>query len=157
MTLNKERMLEVYYMDQQKIQSRYGHTRSRSAKSQYLKLLNEDMKKPVFKVSTSMLNFMIIHTKGMTEMKDFQMNQPTFFEEIEYRCQMKQISHSGESFSEYRDIKSIICYFNRTYMLPTPTQISYLRVYNGRLMKMIEDNKVNRTTIYFLLYLIYSV
>lgn len=157
MTQNKERMLEVYYMDQQKIQSRYGHTRSRSAKSQYLKLLKEDMKKPVFKVSTSMLNFMIIHTKGMTEMKDFQLIQPTLFEEIEYRCQMKSTEHSGDSFNEHRDIKSIICYFNQNYMLPKPTRVADLRVYDSRLFKMIEDNKVNRTTIYFLLYLIYSV
>ena len=157
MNINRDRMLELYYTDQQKIQSRYGIPRSRSAKSQFLKLLKEDMKKPVFKVSTSILNFMIINTKGMTEMKDFELIKPTLFEEIEYRCEMKSISHIGDSFNEHRNMKSIICYFNRTYMLPTPTRISDLRIYDSRLMRYIEDNKVNRTTIYFILYLIYSV
>ena len=155
--MNTSRMLQTYYSQIEKIQSFYGVKRTRSAKSQFLAKLKKDMEIPEFKTSTSMLNFMLIHTNGMVNMKDFILTCNTsIYEEVLHQYKHKAQIHAHDMFADWRDIDEVITMFNRNYLLPTPTDIASLKIYDKRLKAMLEKNTINRTTIYFLLYLIYS-
>jgi len=156
MPLNESRMLENYYNDILKIQKFFKINTSRSAKSQFLKTLKRDMAEPVFKVSTSMLNFMLTHTNGMSEMKDFQLVHLSLEEELYRQFQDVSSNHAHDMFGDWDRFEDIITFFNRNYLLPPGTDIARMKQYDKRLKEMIRNDTVNRTTVYFMLFLIYS-
>ena len=150
-------MLQTYYSQMEKIQTFYGVKRTRSAKSQFLAKLKRDMEMPIFKTSTSMLNFMLIHTNGMNEMKDFELLHDTsIYDEVLRIYQMKANEHAHDMFGDWDSIEVVITMFNSQCMLPHGIDITSLKIYDKRLMEMLVSNKINRTTIYFMLFLIYN-
>ena len=150
-------MLQTYYSQMEKIQTFYGVKRTRSAKSQFLAKLKKDMELPMFKTSTSMLNFMLIQTNGMEKMKDIELIHTTsLYDDVLRLFQMKANAHAHDMFNDWVSIEAVITMFNTRCMLPAGCDVASLKIYDKRLMDMLVINKINRTTLYFMLYLIYS-
>jgi len=143
--------LDRFFTRLSTIRKQYDKAPSRASKSKYLKLVKTAIQEKKWTQATEMLS-LSNQWDG-----DVNLTEPTIQQEIQKHLNLilSRCNRNPMSATYYEGEQGILTYFNRNYMLPRPlTNVNQLKLYDKRLRKYIDTNKINNTTIYFLLFLL---
>jgi len=143
--------LSKYYSLIEKVNAHFHRRVSRSAKSQHLAILKKLLESGDFHANKSMYNYLLPYINEEVVLERGGLYDETM--RLYNECMRKYGNKPCSNFTGWDDV---ITFFNRNYMLERPLKnVQQLKLYDKRLDMYIKSNTLNKTTIYFLLYLLF--
>tara|TARA_R110000824_G_scaffold249201_1_gene438121 strand:+ start:811 stop:1278 length:468 start_codon:yes stop_codon:yes gene_type:complete len=148
--------LTTYYGLIHVINQHFNRSVSRSAKSQHLKKMREYLSDDRHSPSKNIFTMIGNETENWTSVPTLELKDKGLYAECLRLYNGGVIKWGNRPFTNYTGWEDIITFFNRNILLPKPLlNINQLKLYDKRLLTYIESNTLNKTTIYFLLFLLF--
>ena len=146
--------MDAYYKVVKDVNLYFGRKLSNSAKSQHLSTMRKSMESGKHSSANNIFAYISEMTDEFSEMPAYEFSQATIHSEILQWYNKKLIAYGNRPCATLGSFDECITLFNRNYMMKRPLEnVNQLKLYDRRLKAYIDTNKVNNTTIWFLIFL----
>lgn len=146
---------EHYYKMVKDINTHFGRKLSYSSKSQHLSTMKKAKQENKHSSANNMVEYVIETTNNLQNLPQYELTEKDIHNEIIKWFNVAMVKYGNRHFATITSMEDVMTFFNRNWMMPRPLlNVNQLKLYDKRLDRYINEEKVNMATIHFLIFLI---